>query len=83
MQQVRVYTVTEKEIERSPDMIAGKAHINGKLAHILINPGATFLFISSTFMMHDRLKMDYLNEFVIVSIPIGMSVVCKNLCRNI
>ena len=72
----------EKKVEKSPDVIAGKAHINGKLAYILIDPGTTFSFLLSTFMIHDRFRMGDLNEPVIVSMPIGISVVCKKVCRN-
>ena len=61
-------------------MIAGKAYINGKLARILIDLGVTYSFISITFMMHDKLKM---NELVIVSMSIGMSIKSKNVYRNI
>ena len=64
-------------------MIASKAHINGKLTRILIDPGATYLFISTTFVMHDKLKMNVLNEPVVVGMPIGMSIVCKNVYRNV
>ena len=49
-------------------MITSKAHINGKLARILVNPSAIFSFILSTYMMHDKLKVSDLNEPVIVSI---------------
>ena len=73
----------KKETEKSSDVIAGKVHINGKLARILIDPSATFLFLSSTFIMHDKLRIDDLNEPVIRSIPMGTNVVCKKVCRNI
>ena len=73
----------EKEVEKSPDVITGKAHINGTLAFILIDPGATFLFLSVTFVIYNRIRMDDLNEPVIVSMPVGMCVVCKKVCRNI
>ena len=33
--------------------------------------------------MYHKLKISDLNEPVIVSIPIGMSVVCKNVYRDI
>ena len=70
-----MYAITEKEAEKSPDVIVGKAHINGKLACILINHDATFSFLLSIFMIYDRLRMDDLNELVIVSMPIGVYVV--------
>ena len=64
-------------------MITGKAHINGKLACILVDPGATFSFISSTYIMYDKLEISDLNEPIIVSMPKGMSVVCNNVYRDV
>ena len=49
-------------------MIASKTYINGKLAHIFINPSTT---------------LDDLNKLVIVSMPMSINVVCKNVYRNI
>ena len=66
MQQAKVFVVMEREAENSPDMVIGTAHINGKLACILIDPGATFLFISSNYMMHNKLGINDLNEPVVV-----------------
>ena len=34
-------------------------------------------------MIYDRLRMDDLNEPMIVSMPIDMCVVYKKVCRNI
>ena len=64
-------------------MITGKAHINGKLACILIDPGAIFSFISLIYMIHDMLKISDLNEHMIMSMPMGMSVVCKNIYKDV
>ena len=80
---MRIYVVTEKEAEKSPDVIVGKAHINGKLAHILIDPSAIYSFTLTTFVMHDKLKINDLNEPVIVSVHMDMCVICKKVCRNI
>ena len=43
VQQARVFAVTQHEVENSLDVITGTAH---KPACILIDPGATFSFIS-------------------------------------
>ena len=64
-------------------MIADKAHINDKLARVLIDPRATYLFISITFVMHDKLTINDLNEPVVMSMLMCMSIVCKNVYRNI
>ena len=52
IQQARIYAVMEQEAKESPNVIIGKAHINGKLACILVNLSATFSFKSSIYMMH-------------------------------
>ena len=33
--------------------------------------------------MHDKLKINDLNEPVVVSMPMGMSIVYKNMYRNV
>ena len=55
VQQARVYAVTGKEMENAPDVIKGMASICNKSAYVLIDPGATFSFISSTFVLYNKL----------------------------
>ena len=83
VQQARVFAITQREAENSPDVITGTAHINGKPTRILIDPGATFSFISSNYVMHEKLGISDLNEPVIVSMPIGMCVVCKIVYKDV
>ena len=64
-------------------MITSTAHINGKLAHILIDLSAKFSFILSNYVMHDKLGISDLNEPVIVSMLIGISVVCKTVYKDV
>ena len=52
VQQARVYVVIEREAENLPDVITGMVYISDNLAHILIDPGATFSFMPTTYVMH-------------------------------
>ena len=64
-------------------MIISTSHISGKSARILIDLSATFSFISSNYVMHEKLGISDLNEPVIVSMPIGMCVVCKIVYKDV
>ena len=59
------------------------AYISDNLAHILIDPGATFSFMSTAYAMHIRLKPCKLNEPIVVSILIGTSVVCEKVYKDV
>ena len=83
VQQARVFAVTQREAENSPDVITGTAHINGKPTRILIDPGATFSFISSNFVIHNKLGISNLNEPVVVSTSMGMCVVCETVYKDV
>ena len=82
-QQAKVYAVTEREVENSPDIIMGMVHIFDNLAHILIEPGATFSFMPTAYAMHIRHKSCKLNEPIVVSMRMGTSVVCENVYRDV
>ena len=78
-----MYTVTDRKSKESPNVIKGKAHINCKLARILVDPGTTFSFISSTYEIHKKLEISDLNEPVIMSMLMGMSIICKHVYRDV
>ena len=61
----------------------GTTYISNKLAHILIDPCATFLFTSFVFIMHNKLKSYDSSELVVISIPMGMSLICKLLIKDV
>ena len=61
----------------------GMAYISDNLARILIDPGAIFSFMPTAYAMHIGLKSCKLNEPIVVSMPIGTSVVCENVYKDI
>ena len=61
----------------------GMAYISDNLARILIKPRATFSFMETTYAMHIGLKSCKLNEPIVVSMPMGTSVVCENIYKDI
>ena len=83
MQQMTVYIMTKHDAKNSPDMMTYKVHTSNKLAHILINPGATFSFISSTFVMYNRLKSYDRKVPIVVNIPIDTSVICETIIKDV
>ena len=70
-------------MENSPDLITGMVHIFDNLAHILIDPGATYSFISTTYANHIGLRPCKLNESLVVNMPMGVSVVCKDIYLDV
>ena len=59
------------------------AYISNNLARILIDPGATFSFMSTVYAMHIRLKSCKLNEPIMVSMPMGASAVCESVYNDV
>ena len=59
------------------------ASICNKSACVLIDPGATFSFISSTFVLHNKLELFDRNEPILVSMPMGVSVICDKITKGV
>ena len=83
MQHARVYIVEESDVKNAPNMITGTTYISNKLTCILINPGATFSFMSYAFAMHNNLKSCYRIDYVIMSMPMGTSVICESVIKDV
>ena len=83
MQRARIYAVTERDAENASDVITGTTYISNKLARILIDPGATFSFMSSAFAMHNNLKSCDRIDPVIVSMPMRTSVICESVIKDV
>ena len=64
-------------------MIKCTTYISNKLASILIDHGATFSFISSTFVIHTKLKLSSRNEPVVISTPMRMSIIWEIIVKDI
>ena len=54
----------------------------GRDAYIFINPGFTHSFISFTFTSHFDKQKNLLGETLVVSVPIGNPIVCKQVYRE-
>ena len=75
--------MTEKDTENAPDVIKGTTLICNKLACVLIDPSATCSFISSTFVIQNKLGFSDRDEPVMVSVPMGVSVIYDKVIRNV
>ena len=82
-QQTRVYTVIERKVENSPDVIMGMVYIFNNLARILIDRGATYSFISTIYARHIGLKSCKMSEPIVVNMPTEASVVCEDIYRDV
>ena len=82
-QQARVYAVTEREAKNSPDVITGMVYIFNNLARILIDPGATYSFISTTYARHIGLRSCRMSEPIVVNMPTGTCVVCEDIYQDV
>ena len=59
------------------------ATICNKSACVLIDPGATFSFISSTFVLHNKLELFDRGESVLVSMSMRVSVICDKITKGV
>ncbi|WCJ39071.1 Transposon Tf2-6 polyprotein [Euphorbia peplus] len=80
--QARVFAMTPQEALASPDVVTGTLSILGRDAYILIDPGATHSFMSHTFSMHIDKQLESLDVGLVVSTPVGNSVLCEHVYRD-
>ncbi|XP_057482044.1 uncharacterized protein LOC130768977 [Actinidia eriantha] len=50
--QARVYAMTQKDSQTTPNAVTGTLLVNNEKAYVLIDPGATHSFVSTIFCMH-------------------------------
>ena len=50
--QARVYAMTQKDAQTTPNVVTGMLSVANKQAYVLIDPGATHSFVSSIFGVH-------------------------------
>ena len=72
---------TEKAME-SPEVLLGKLDVEGAPAIVLFYSGATYSYISSKFVLQQRLPAEGRSRSLITSSPIG-DVSCTLECKNI
>ncbi|KAL5751698.1 hypothetical protein ACOSQ2_022205 [Xanthoceras sorbifolium] len=78
----RVYGIVAQEEKDAPDVIAGKISIFDTTAIALIDPGSTHSYICDALLKQRNLKTEPIEYDVLVSNPIGQSVVVDCVYRN-
>ncbi|KAL5797318.1 hypothetical protein ACOSQ2_002138 [Xanthoceras sorbifolium] len=78
----RVYGVRAQEGKNAPDVIAGILSIFDATTIALIDPGSTHSYICDAMLKHRNLKTEPTEYDVLVSNPIGQSVVVNRVYRN-
>ncbi|KAL5735005.1 hypothetical protein ACOSP7_032866 [Xanthoceras sorbifolium] len=78
----RVYGVRAQEDKDAPDVIAGIISIFDTSAIALIDPGSTHSYICDALLKQRSLKTEPTEFDVLVSNPIGQSVVVNRIYRN-
>ena len=74
--------MTQQEALVSPEVVTGMLSILGKDAYILIGPSSTHSFISFSFTHHFEKLRESLEEALVVSIPVGSPIVCRQVYRD-
>ena len=70
------------EQETSPDLVTGMLKIFSIDVYALLDPGATLSFVTPLVTRKFDILPDILNEPLMVSTPVGESVVAKRVYRN-
>lgn len=71
MVQGRVFAMTIQDAEATPDVIQGTFYISNFPTRVLIDPGATHLFISHMFTSKLKVESVVLDRMLMVSTPIS------------
>ena len=74
--------MTQQAAEESPDVIMGMLSIFDRNACILIDPGSTHSFMSFAFALYANQKSELLGSCLVVSIPVGESLLANNIYRD-
>lgn len=71
--QARVFALTQQEAHATPDAIIGMLHVFGYLARVLINSGATHLFITPSFVPYASVRPTPIGGEFGITLPTGES----------
>ena len=74
--------MTQQEAASSHDIISSRLTIFGESAYVLIDPGTTHLFITSSFTSCIIWKKSVMNQGLVVDMPVGESMVCRYIYRG-
>ena len=69
MTQARVFAVTQQDADTTPDAMTGIISVFGHDAHILIDSGATYSFISTGFISNVNVESQPIDCNIVVSLP--------------
>ena len=69
-------------METSDDVITGNLLVCHRMASVLFDPGSTFSYVSSSFIIGFNLHCELLDIPIRVSTPVGESVVDEKVYRS-
>ncbi|XP_043809086.1 uncharacterized protein LOC110606254 [Manihot esculenta] len=78
----RAYAIRAKEDRDSPVVIVDIFSIFDKPVHALIDPGSTYSYICLPIVNEGKLQADSLNQDIIVTNPLGHSVIVSKVYRD-
>ena len=71
-----------KNAMQAPEVVVGKMEVEGALATVLFDSGATYSYVSSKFMQQQSLPTERRGRSMITSSPLG-DVSCTLLCKSV
>ena len=77
--QAWVFTVTQQEVDASPDMITGMILVYDHDAYALVDPGATHSFISVSFTERHQIESQPIDGRMVVSVPNGDTMISERI----
>ena len=66
--QARVFGVTQQEADVAPEVMIGTIQVFESDAYVLINPGATYSFISAKFIAQVNIEIQPIDCSMVVSL---------------
>ena len=80
--QARVYAVTQQDADAAPDVVTGIISILDHDAYTLVDPGATHLFASKSFLDRFQIETQPLGGHMRVSLPAGDPLFSDRVVRD-
>jgi hypothetical protein len=80
--QARVYALTPGDAETENEVVTGTLPLFSGRAVVLFDSGATHSFISASYVRRYSLNIELLGIGVVVSTPMGKSVICTKIVRK-
>ena len=77
--QARVFSVTQQEVDASPDVITGMISVYDHDAYALVDPRATNSFISVPFTERHQIESQPIDGRMVVSVPNGDTMISERI----